>query len=245
MNTRRLRAFALAGLIVAATAATAVAAPGGTSTGPNTTTKPYVLPVGDGVSIKSLLTVGDGAASNGYEMVGIPDGLGLVRSEEGDRDFTLFMNHELRGNQGVARRHGKTGAFVSELRDRLRHLRGRGGPRPDRPRRPLLELPHPGLRPHRRPRPASTRATRATPSSPSPPSSALLLEQHHRVEQLYNRVEREGLQGPDLLRQRGERRRGPGLRRHHRRPGAAAAAARPVLLGEHPRRLQRQRHDRS
>ena len=62
--------------------------PGGTSTGPNTTTKPYVLPVGDGVSVTSLLTVGDGAASNGYEMVGIPDGLGLVRSEDGDRDFS-------------------------------------------------------------------------------------------------------------------------------------------------------------
>jgi hypothetical protein len=115
LNTRRLRAFALAGLIVAATAATAIAAPGGTSTGPNTTTKPYVLPVGDGVSVKSLLTVGDGAASSGYEMVGIPDGLGLVRSEKGSRDFTLFMNHELRGDQGTVRRHGQKGAFVSEL----------------------------------------------------------------------------------------------------------------------------------
>ncbi|HJY25651.1 MAG TPA: alkaline phosphatase PhoX [Actinomycetes bacterium] len=115
MSTRRLRAFALAGLIVAATAATAVAAPGGTSTGPNTTTKPYVLPVGDGVSVKSLLTVGEGAASNGYEMVGIPDGLGLVGSETGSDDFTLLMNHELRGNQGVVRKHGKIGAFVSEL----------------------------------------------------------------------------------------------------------------------------------
>jgi hypothetical protein len=92
-----------------------VAAPGGTSTGPNTTTKPYVLPVGDGVSIRSLLTVGEGAASNGYEMVGIPDGLGLVRSEKGDTDFRLFMNHELRDTQGAVRRHGQTGAFVSEL----------------------------------------------------------------------------------------------------------------------------------
>lgn len=115
MTTRRLRAFALAGLIVVATASAAIAAPDGTSTGPNTTTKPYVLPVGDGVSVKSLLTVGEGAASNGYEMVGIPDGLGLVRSEEGDHDFRLLMNHELRGNQGVVRKHGKTGAFVSEL----------------------------------------------------------------------------------------------------------------------------------
>ncbi len=115
MSTRRLRAFALAGLIVAATASVAAAAPGGTSTGPNTSTKPYVLPVGDGVSVKSLLTVGDGSASNGYKMSGIPDGLGLVRSETGSEDFALFMNHELRGNQGVVRKHGKIGAFVSEL----------------------------------------------------------------------------------------------------------------------------------
>jgi hypothetical protein len=100
---------------MAVTAATALAAPGGTSTGPNTTTKPYVLPVGDGVSIESLLTVGDGAASNGYEMVGIPDGLGLVRSQPGSRDFTLLMNHELRDTQGAVRAHGQTGAFVSEL----------------------------------------------------------------------------------------------------------------------------------
>ncbi len=115
MNTRRLRAFALAGLIVAVTASIAVAAPGTTSTGPNTKTKPYVLPVADGVSVKSLLTVGEGAASNGYEMVGIPDGLGLVRPQPQSADFTVLMNHELRGTQGVARRHGQKGAFVSEL----------------------------------------------------------------------------------------------------------------------------------
>lgn len=115
MNTRRLRAFALAVLIVVGTAATAIAAPGGTSTGPNTGTKPYVLPVGDGVSVKSLLTVDDGSASNGYKMAGIPDGLGLVPSETGSDDFTLLMNQELRGTQGVIRKHGKIGAFVSEL----------------------------------------------------------------------------------------------------------------------------------
>jgi Alkaline phosphatase PhoX len=116
MTHRRLRAFALAGLILAVTAATAIAAPAGTGTGPNTTTNPYVLPVGDGVSVKSLLTVGDGGASNGYEMVGIPDGLGLVRPQgDGSRDFTLFMNQELRNTVGVERAHGKKGAFVTEL----------------------------------------------------------------------------------------------------------------------------------
>jgi uncharacterized protein DUF839 len=115
MSILRLRAVALAGMLTLAITAIATAAPAGTSTGPNTKTDPYVLPVGDGVSVKSLLTVGDGAASNGYEMVGIPDGLGLVHSTRGDSDFTLLMNHELRGNQGAVRKHGRTGAFVSEL----------------------------------------------------------------------------------------------------------------------------------
>lgn len=115
MNPRRLRAFALSTFVVLATAATAIAAPTGTDTGPSTKTDPYVLPVADGVSVTSLLTVGDGATANGYEMVGIPDGLGLVRHEPSSRDFTLLMNHELRGNQGVPRRHGKIGAFVAEL----------------------------------------------------------------------------------------------------------------------------------
>ena len=67
-----------------------------------------------------------GSAGNGYEMVGIPDGLGAYK-RPGSRDFTLLMNHELRGPQaatstqparpaqGITRRHGQAGAFVSEL----------------------------------------------------------------------------------------------------------------------------------
>jgi Bacterial protein of unknown function (DUF839) len=112
---RLRRTAGLAGLTMALAATSALAAPGSTSRGPSTPTDPYVLPVGDGVSVKSLLTVSDaGSASNGYEMVGIPDGLGLVAGSSG-RDFRLFMNHELRKTQGVARRHGQMGAFVSEL----------------------------------------------------------------------------------------------------------------------------------
>lgn len=82
-------------------------------TGPSTTTAPYVLPVADGIDITSLFTVADDkAAGNGYEMVGIPDGLGAYRS--GDSTVAL-MNHELRSTLGVVRRHGQTGAFVSKL----------------------------------------------------------------------------------------------------------------------------------
>jgi hypothetical protein len=95
-----------------------LAAPVGASTGhgPSTEVDPYVLPVADGVEITSLITVdgvlGDGgAAANGYEMVGIPDGLGAMPGP--GRDFTLFMNHELNQAQGIARAHGQIGAFVS------------------------------------------------------------------------------------------------------------------------------------
>jgi hypothetical protein len=101
--------------LVAAALAFAVVAPvsaaSSTATGPNTTTAPYILPVADGVHITSLLTVGDdGAASNSYEMVGIPDGLGMIRQ---GANLVLYMNHELRDANGIVRRHGQTGAFVS------------------------------------------------------------------------------------------------------------------------------------
>jgi hypothetical protein len=87
------------------------------STGPSTTTLPYILPIAPGVSIKSLLTVGDGAAGNGYRMVGIPDGLGLIRQ---GANLVLYSNHELGDTGspnftplGITRRHGQAGAFVS------------------------------------------------------------------------------------------------------------------------------------
>jgi hypothetical protein len=108
---RRLTLAAVAaGVTLAAPAAAS------TSRGPSTPIDPYVLPVADGVHITSLLTVdgalGDGgAASNGYEMVGTPDGLGAMQRP--GRDFTLYMNHELGDTQGIVRAHGQAGAFVS------------------------------------------------------------------------------------------------------------------------------------
>jgi hypothetical protein len=88
-----------------------------TATGPSTTTAPYVLPIADGVQITSLLTVGDGAADNGYRMVGIPDGLGLVRQ---GANLVLYSNQEIGDTGapnftplGITRRHGQAGAFVS------------------------------------------------------------------------------------------------------------------------------------
>lgn len=111
MHRRRMAALAVPLVAVAATA---------TATGPSTTTAPYVIPVADGVHITSLLTVDDGAASNGYELDGMPDGLGAHRS--GRNDFTLYMNHEFNAQTGTVRRHGQKGAYVSTFRIDRRDL---------------------------------------------------------------------------------------------------------------------------
>jgi hypothetical protein len=79
--------------------------------GPSTTVAPYVFPVANGVDVTSILTVRDLKAANGYAMVGIPDGLGLV---PGAGSFTLLMNHELGATAGVVRSHGSKGSFVSK-----------------------------------------------------------------------------------------------------------------------------------
>ena len=115
MHSRRIRTkLALGAVLGLAAAGTALAA---TGTGPSTTTDPYVLPASDAVDTTSLLTVktptDDGAATNGYEMVGIPDGLGATLGS-GDDDFTLFVNHELTASAGAVRAHGATGSFVSK-----------------------------------------------------------------------------------------------------------------------------------
>lgn len=77
--------------------------------GTTTSVAPYIVPSIPGVRTTAILTVGE-AASNGYRMVGVPDGLGALR---GDGTFTLFMNHELRATFGAVRAHGSKGAFVS------------------------------------------------------------------------------------------------------------------------------------
>jgi hypothetical protein len=116
MTSRRIRGKLALGAVLGLTVAGTALAAAGTDTGPSTTTDPYMAPVADGVKVTSLLTVKNGTdagrASTGYEMVGIPDGLGAFDGPQG-RDFNLVMNHELRVTQGVARRHRVNGAFDS------------------------------------------------------------------------------------------------------------------------------------
>jgi len=93
------------------------------SIGPSTTTAPYVLPSIPGVDTTSILTVGD--SIDGYEMVGIPDGLGAFNDKR--RTFTLLMNHEIGPESGAVRAHGSTGAFVSRWRIDRKTLEVKGG----------------------------------------------------------------------------------------------------------------------
>jgi hypothetical protein len=86
------RTGAVAGFAVAV-AASPVAAIGSTSSGPSSSQSPYLVPLAEGVAIRSLLTVGD--AVDGYRLVGLPDGMGLL-GDEGDAAARLFVNHEVR-----------------------------------------------------------------------------------------------------------------------------------------------------
>ena len=114
MKAGRTVIAAAAAVSLLGVAGTAIADDGGgTSRGPSTATDPYVLPVAKGVHVKSLLTVEDAGSADGYEMVGIPDGLGALALSGGD--FSVFMNHELPREKGIVRRHGQTGSFVSKL----------------------------------------------------------------------------------------------------------------------------------
>ena len=83
-------------------------------TGVSSSASPYVVGVDPSVSTVSLLTVGDETSDGtGWQMVGIPDGLGAF--DNGDGTFTVLMNHEIPEAQGVVRDHGFAGAFVAKL----------------------------------------------------------------------------------------------------------------------------------
>jgi hypothetical protein len=87
------------------------------TTGPSTSTAPYVIPVADGVRTTSLLTAADtvpnATAPGSYKEGGIPDGLGAVRAD--GRRLTLLENHEWGPTAGATpRRHGQKGAYVSK-----------------------------------------------------------------------------------------------------------------------------------
>ena len=205
--------------------------------GPSTSTDPYILPVADDIRITSLLTVNDsGAASNGYEMVGIPDGLGLTKVDD---KVTILMNHELRDapgqEQGIVRRHGQIGAFVSRLVIDPKTLRIKHGSDLIGPGTSYWDYPNGGYV-AAGPRWADMTAQQSV-------VRTVLLGHADRSRRALQRAQRRRLSRPDLLRQRGGRRRRTFVRDHPRRQGHLAAAARAVLVGEHDPGRQPERHD--
>jgi hypothetical protein len=79
-------------------------------TGPSTAGTPYLVPGAPGVSLTSMLTVGE--AVGGYRLSGLVDGTGAF--DNGDGTFTVVVNHEIGNTSGIARAHGQIGTFVSK-----------------------------------------------------------------------------------------------------------------------------------
>ncbi len=90
--------------------------------GPSSSRSPYLRPSAPNADVvrgvTSIVTATDlvpltGAPASPYEIGGILDGLGAY--DNGDGTVTVVANHELGNTSGVARRHGATGSFVSEM----------------------------------------------------------------------------------------------------------------------------------
>jgi hypothetical protein len=114
MRLKSLVVFAVANVIAGAvllgvttvTAATKIAI----AKRPFTTSeRPYLVPLVAGVQVHPIISTGDviGGRDAGYQMSGVPDGLGWYPSTDGS--IEVFMNHEL------AARFDTSGARVSHL----------------------------------------------------------------------------------------------------------------------------------
>jgi Ca2+-binding RTX toxin-like protein len=82
------------------------------STGPSTTTAPFLVTVEPNIHFVSVVTSGDALPGDGV-FAGVPDGIGAF--DNGDGTITVLVNHELVSADGVVRDHGSTGAFVDRL----------------------------------------------------------------------------------------------------------------------------------
>lgn len=117
-------------LLLAGTAAPALAQ----FAGPSTAQTSYMVPSdpSSGVRFISFASNGNNAAAgrpnetflnlftgtNDYRLVGIPDGMGVFRTEQDIREgtMTVLVNHEIGAAASTVRAHGNTGSFVSQWR---------------------------------------------------------------------------------------------------------------------------------
>ncbi|MGE0431872.1 MAG: hypothetical protein AB7K09_04095 [Planctomycetota bacterium] len=119
-SVARLALAALALALLATTACKDGTDTTTTDTSHLTSDAAYIKARQTGVTATALITVGEtvsrtSASASDYRMIGIPDGLGLVK--DGDGTIRLFMNHELGNTTESAPFVGGSvvqGAFVSE-----------------------------------------------------------------------------------------------------------------------------------
>jgi hypothetical protein len=106
---RRSRLTAALAVVLSVAVATTIgaatiASAGPSATGFKTAKPPYLVPTASGVTVDPIISTGD--IVGGYQMSGIPDGLGAYRGGDGDDDdddgdngngdlATVVMNHEL------------------------------------------------------------------------------------------------------------------------------------------------------
>src|SRR5215217_1313447 len=99
LDRRRRAILAIAVVVAILTAGVAIAAGGDDPEvkGVRTRRPAQLVATTPGVGIRPILSVGDvvGGRLGGYQMTGIPDGLGAYRTS--DATVELFMNHELDG----------------------------------------------------------------------------------------------------------------------------------------------------
>ena len=82
-----------------------------TNTGFSSSKAPYFTATQAGASVTSIMTAGDKV--NGYQLNGIPDGMGAI--DLGNGTFNLYVAHEFTPTSGVVRAHGTKGAYISQL----------------------------------------------------------------------------------------------------------------------------------
>jgi len=85
------------------------------TTGPSSSTAPYLLASEPNVHFTSIITVGDALSPGGTTGVfgGIADGLGAF--DNGDGTITVLVGHELTNTAGAVRDHGSIGAYIDRI----------------------------------------------------------------------------------------------------------------------------------
>jgi hypothetical protein len=82
------------------------------STGPSSSTEPYIVPTAPNVRLMSIVTTGDPLPGDGV-FGGKPDGIAAF--DNGDGTMTVLVAHQFHTDWGLVRDHGSTGSYVDRL----------------------------------------------------------------------------------------------------------------------------------